>query len=122
MQLSHAVLRIALGQAVMWGLVPRNVAQLVRGRHPPVGGARSTLDRRRPRRRAAVLAPPTRPLSPVLKDVKTASGRRWLPTATRQLLGHADSRTTREIYTHVSERMMNQAVQAISDAVGSRRR
>jgi site-specific recombinase XerD len=42
--------------------------------------------------------------------------------AIRQLLGHADSRTTREIYTHVSERMMNQAVQAISDAVGSRRR
>jgi hypothetical protein len=35
----------------------------------------------------------------------------------QQLLGHADSRTTREIYTYVSERMMDQAVQAISDAV-----
>ncbi len=35
----------------------------------------------------------------------------------QQLLGHADSRTTREIYTHVSERMMDQAVQAIADAV-----
>lgn len=37
----------------------------------------------------------------------------------QQLLGHADSRTTREIYTHVSERMMGEAVQAISDAVDS---
>jgi site-specific recombinase XerD len=35
----------------------------------------------------------------------------------QQLLGHADSRTTREIYTHVRERMMDHAVQAISDAV-----
>ena len=30
-QASHAVLRIALGQAVLWGLIPRNVAKLVRG-------------------------------------------------------------------------------------------
>ena len=37
----------------------------------------------------------------------------------QQLLGHADSRTTREIYTHVSERMMGEAVQAFSDAVDS---
>ena len=35
----------------------------------------------------------------------------------QQLLGHADSRTTREIYTHVSEKMMGDAVQAITDAV-----
>lgn len=35
----------------------------------------------------------------------------------QQLLGDADSRTTREIYTHVSERMMDHAVQAIADAV-----
>ena len=35
----------------------------------------------------------------------------------QQLLGHADSRTTREIYTHVSEKMMGDAVRAISDAV-----
>jgi site-specific recombinase XerD len=37
--------------------------------------------------------------------------------AAQQLLGHADSRTTREIYTHVSEKMMDDAVRAISDAV-----
>jgi hypothetical protein len=30
-QLSHAVLRIALSQAVLWGMVPRNVARMVRG-------------------------------------------------------------------------------------------
>ena len=30
---------------------------------------------------------------------------------------HADSRTTREIYTHVSEQMMGDAVDAISAAV-----
>jgi integrase len=30
-QASHAVLRIALGQAVLWGLIPRNVAKLVKG-------------------------------------------------------------------------------------------
>lgn len=30
-ELSHAVLRIALGQADAWGLVPRNVAKLVEG-------------------------------------------------------------------------------------------
>ena len=35
----------------------------------------------------------------------------------QQLLGHADSRTTREIYTHVSEKMMSEAAQAITDAV-----
>lgn len=35
----------------------------------------------------------------------------------QQLLAHAGSRTTREIYTRLSERMMDQAVQAISDAV-----
>ena len=35
----------------------------------------------------------------------------------QQLLGHADSRTTREIYTHVSEKMMDDAVRAITDAV-----
>jgi site-specific recombinase XerD len=36
----------------------------------------------------------------------------------QQLLGHADSRTSREIYTHVSEKMMGEAAQAITDAVG----
>ena len=36
----------------------------------------------------------------------------------QDLLGHADSRTTREIYTHVSEQMMGDAVHAITDAVG----
>jgi site-specific recombinase XerD len=35
----------------------------------------------------------------------------------QQMLGHADSHTTRDIYSHVSERMMDHAVQAISDAV-----
>jgi integrase len=30
---------------------------------------------------------------------------------TQQLLGHADSRTTREIHTHVSERTMGEATQ-----------
>lgn len=35
-QLSHAVLRMALAQAESWGLVPRNVAKLVEG---PGGGA-----------------------------------------------------------------------------------
>jgi hypothetical protein len=35
----------------------------------------------------------------------------------QDLLGHADSRTTREIYTHVSEQMMGDAVDAISAAV-----
>jgi integrase len=33
------------------------------------------------------------------------------------LLGHSDSRTTREIYTHVSDPMMDQAVEAITAAV-----
>jgi hypothetical protein len=35
----------------------------------------------------------------------------------QQLLDHADSRTTREIYTHVFEKMMDDAVRAISNAV-----
>jgi site-specific recombinase XerD len=33
------------------------------------------------------------------------------------LLGHSDSRTTREIYIHVSDPMMDQAVEAITAAV-----
>jgi integrase len=33
------------------------------------------------------------------------------------LLGHSDSRTTREIYTHVSDPMMDRAVEAITAAV-----
>ena len=236
-QLSHAVLRIALGQAVMWGLVPRNVAQLVRGpsyrptERRPFTHAEQTaiLDAARDEdlgvaiflvhatgmRLSEVLGQrwsdvdldagllclrhQLDSLSPVLKDVKTESGRRWLPLppvtvamlrehrqrqtqqraeatvwddndlilctrngrpinqrnlsrvwrrvteragvehrgihhlrhtygttlaesgvherVAQQLLGHADSRTTREIYTHVSERMMDHAVHAISEAV-----
>jgi integrase len=236
-QASHAVLRIALGQAVLWGLIPRNVAKLVRGpRYQPT--------ERRPFTRAEQIAildaaegerlgvaiflvhatgmrlsellgqrwadvdldngllrlrHQLDPLGPELKDVKTTSGRRWLPLppiivamlrehrarqdkqrddagewedndlifttrngrpisqrnmqrtwrrvteragvehrgihhlrhtygttlaehgvherVAQQLLGHADSRTTREIYTHVSEKMMGEAAQAITDAV-----
>jgi integrase len=40
-QLSHAVLRIALSQAVLWGMVPRSVAKMVRG-------PRHQLEERRP--------------------------------------------------------------------------
>lgn len=236
-QSSHAVLRIALGQAVLWGLIPRNVAKLVRGpryrpteRRPFTQAEQIAILEAAERERAGVaiflvhatgmrlsellgqrwadvdldngtlrLRHQLDPLGPELKDVKTTSGRRWLPLppvivamlrehrqrqaeqranadewedndlifttrngrpinqrnmqrtwrriteragvehrgihhlrhtygttlaengvherVAQQLLGHADSRTTREIYTHVSEKMMGEAVQTINDAV-----
>jgi integrase len=236
-QLSHAVLRIALSQAVLWGMIPRNVAKLVRGpRHQPEERRPFTRDeqvailtaaRDEPTGLVVFLVHATGmrvsealgqrwadidldrgllrlraqldPLSSELKDLKSRSGRHWLPLppvivamlrehrdrqreqraatdhwedrdlvittrngrpvnqrnmqrvwrriieradvehrgihhlrhtfgttlaergvherVAQQLLGHADSRTTREIYTHVSERMMGEAVQAITDAV-----
>jgi integrase len=116
-QASHAVLRIALGQAVLWGLISRNVAKLVRDpRYRPAERRPFTraeqiaiLDAaERERLDVAVFLVHTTgmrlsellgqrwadvdldngllrlrhqldPLSPELKDVKTTSGRRWLP-------------------------------------------
>ena len=36
--------------------------------------------------------------------------------AAQYLLGHADSRTTREIYTHTTDRMMGLAAELINEA------
>lgn len=37
---------------------------------------------------------------------------------TQELLGHVDSRTTRESYTHVTEQMHDEATEAVTDAFG----
>ena len=40
--------------------------------------------------------------------------------AAQYLLGHADSRTTREVYTHTTDRMLEEAKEAVTEAVEPR--
>jgi hypothetical protein len=53
----------------------------------------------------------------------TALAERGVPEArgpaAQHLAGHADSRTTRRIYTHVTDAMLEAAADAIEDATGA---